>query len=255
MTIPLGLNDIERQIRLESDAVRDGNFRHAKNREYHLYLPLYNQVQWMEIGLPADAGLSWKSPSGEKPIVVYGTSIVQGGCASRPGMAWTGIVERELRQPLINFAFSGNGRLEKEVIDFITEIDAKLYVLDCLPNLTGRPAEEIEDLVMKAVIQIRTKHPSPILLVEYAGYTDGLVDRKNYESFSRANKASETACKKLIRQSVTNIYYLSCAEINMPMDGTVDSVHPTDYGMRVYANAYEKIIRKILNEKTRSAKE
>ena len=71
------------------------------------------------------------------PIVVYGTSIAQGGCASRPGLAWTNILGRKLDRPVINLAFSGNGKLEKELIELLSEIDASLYVLDCLPNLTS----------------------------------------------------------------------------------------------------------------------
>ena len=217
------------------------------NREYQLFLPLYNHVKWMEIGLPTDAELSWITPSTEKPLVVYGTSIAQGGCASRAGMAWTGILNRELPYPLINLAFSGNGLLEKEVLNFINEIDAQLYILDCLPNLVGRSAEEIEKATLEAVQQIRTLHKTPILLVEHPGYNDGFVDKKKLESYTKANNASKAAYKKLKADGIDDLFYLSYEEINMPMDGTVDGIHSTDYGMRAYADAYEKKIRKILH--------
>lgn len=125
------------------------NDQHVGNREYTLYLPLYNSVKWMEISVPKDAVFKPLPVRSDKPIVVYGTSIAQGGCASRPGLAWTNILGRKLDRPVINLAFSGNGRLEKELIDLLTEVDAKLYVLDCLPNLTssdyyatGETAEE-----------------------------------------------------------------------------------------------------------------
>ncbi len=68
---------------------------HKMGREYHLYLPLYNSVEWMEIGTEEDALFEPIPIRKEKPIVVYGTSIAQGGCASRPGMAWTSILERK----------------------------------------------------------------------------------------------------------------------------------------------------------------
>ena len=218
----------------------------TKGREYQLFLPLYNHVKWMEIGLPKDAELSWVAPSTEKPILVYGTSIAQGGCASRPGMAWTGILNRELPYPLINLGFSGNGMLEKEVLNFINEIDARLYILDCLPNLVSRPSPEIETATLNAVRQIRTLRQSPILLVDHVGYTDGFVDKKKYDDYHRANIASKKAYDQLLKEGVQNIFYLTYEEINMPMDGMVDGIHPTDYGMRAYADAYEKIIRKIL---------
>ncbi len=217
------------------------------NREYQLFLPLYNHVKWMKIGIPKESELTWITPSTEKPLVVYGTSIAQGGCASRAGMAWTGILNRELPYPLINLAFSGNGLLEKEVLNFINEIDAQLYILDCLPNLVGRSAEEIEKATLEAVQQIRTLHKTPILLVEHPGYNDGFVDKKKLESYTKANNASKAAYKKLKADGIDDLFYLSYEEINMPMDGTVDGIHSTDYGMRAYADAYEKKIRKILH--------
>ncbi len=220
----------------------------SKEREYQLFLPLYNHVKWMTLGLPKDASITWVIPSAEKTIVVYGTSIAQGGCASRPGMAWTGILNRELPYPLINLGFSGNGMLEKEVLNFINEIDAKLYILDCLPNLVVKKTPEIETAVIEAVRQIRTLHQSPVLLVEHAGYTDGLVDKDKFDSYTRANNASKQAFDQLKKEGVENVFYLTFEDINMPMDGMVDGVHPTDYGMRVYADAYEKMIRRILQK-------
>lgn len=220
----------------------------SKGREYQLFLPLYNHVKWMEIGIPKEAELSWVTPSAEKPIVVYGTSIAQGGCASRPGMAWTGILNRELPYPLINLGFSGNGMLEKEVLNFINEIDGRLYILDCLPNLISRPSPEIETATLNAVRQIRAQHEAPILLVDHVGYTDGFVDKKKYDNYIRANIASKKAYDQLKKEGVQNIFHLTCEEINMPLDGMVDGIHPTDYGMRAYADAYEKIIRKILSQ-------
>ena len=220
----------------------------SKGREYQLFLPLYNHVKWMEIGLPEDAKLSWVAPSSEKPIVVYGTSIAQGGCASRPGMAWTGILNRELPYPMINLGFSGNGMLEKEVLNFVNEIDARLYILDCLPNLISRPSPEIETATLEAVRQIRTLHEAPILIVDHVGYTDSFVDKKKYDNFIRANQASLKAFNQLKKEGIKKIYYLTYKDLKMPMDGMVDGIHPSDYGMRAYANAYERIIRKILRD-------
>ena len=73
-----------------------------------------------------------------------------------------------------------------------------------------------------------------------------MVDKTKFESYSRANKASRTAFEKLKAEGVSNLFYLSYEEIKMPMDGTVDGIHATDYGMRAYADAYEKVIREIL---------
>src|SRR5690606_8986301 len=80
-------------------------------REYTLYLPLYNSVKWMDISVPRQSAFVPHRPGKEKPIIVYGTSIAQGACATRPGLAWTNILDRRLDVPLINLAFSGNGKL------------------------------------------------------------------------------------------------------------------------------------------------
>src|SRR5262249_28093654 len=105
-------------------------------RELLLYLPLYNGVSSVEIGLPKAAKLSKAAlPAYRKPIVFYGTSITQGGCASRPGMVHTAILGRRLDWPVINLGFSGNGKMEVELAHLLAEIDAGAYVLDCLPNL------------------------------------------------------------------------------------------------------------------------
>ena len=102
-----------------------------------MYLPLYNGIKWMEVAVPAESEFIPLQVRNDKPVVVYGTSIAQGGCATRPGLAWTNILSRKLDRPVINLGFSGNGRLEKEVLDLVAATAAKIYVLDCLPNLVG----------------------------------------------------------------------------------------------------------------------
>ena len=107
-------------------------------REYVLYLPLYNGVQEVKIGVPEGATLEVAGPRpvGTKPIVFYGTSILQGGCASRPGMAYPAILGRRLDWPTINLGFSGNALSEPEVAQLLAELDPAVYVLDPLPNMT-----------------------------------------------------------------------------------------------------------------------
>lgn len=125
--------------------------------EYHLYLPLYNDVKWMEIGVPDSCALTFEPASLEKPLVVYGTSVAQGACASRPGMAWSTIVERELGHPVINLAFSGNGKMEPEVYDLLAEIDAKLFIIDCMPNLPGEESVMVYPRTLDGIRKLRKK--------------------------------------------------------------------------------------------------
>ncbi|MEZ6091654.1 MAG: SGNH/GDSL hydrolase family protein [Pirellulaceae bacterium] len=78
-------------------------------REYALYLPLYNGVDTMRIGVAEGSRFETMSPR-DKPIVFYGTSITHGACASRPGMVHTAILGRRFDMPVVNLGFSGNGK-------------------------------------------------------------------------------------------------------------------------------------------------
>lgn len=219
---------------------------HDNGYEYRLFLPLYNTVKWLEIGIEETANITFIPLSPEKPILLYGTSIAHGACASRPGMAWSNIVQRALDYPLINLGFSGNGRLEKEVIDLIAETDARLYILDCLPNIDGREESEIITLITNAVKQIRRQRTAPILLVEHIGYANGATNSKLLESYTRANQASKKAYEELLNENIGNLYYLTREELNIPAEGWVDHIHPNDLGMQAQATAIEAKAREIL---------
>lgn len=225
---------------------------HEQGREYRLYLPLYNQVNWLEIGVPEKTLFKPLPVRPEKPIVVYGTSIAQGGCASRPGMAWTSILGRQLDRPLINLAFSGNGRLEKELIELIGEIDAKIFILDCLPNLVSQeqyPDEEVKNRITSSVRHLRENHPeTPILLVEHAGYTDGEIMPARKEAYQRLNRIQKETFGELLKEGVQHLYYLSYDEMDLGMDDMVDGTHPNDLGMQHYAEAYARKVRDLLHE-------
>lgn len=218
-------------------------------REYQLYLPLYNDVKWMEIGVPDGETMTPLPLRLDKPIVIYGTSIAQGACASRPGMAWTNILGRRLHDPVINLAFSGNGRLEEGVVKYLTELDPKIYVLDCFPNLTGFPADTIQARLIKTVKTLQAKKPGvPILIVEDADESIGSLDSRRDSLFKRVNQVARKAFAQLKKSGLENIYYLPSGKIGLDIESTVAGVHPNDYGMEKYATAYEKAIRQILHE-------
>jgi hypothetical protein len=221
-------------------------------REYFLYLPIYNTLKWIEVGVSENADFTPLAPRLEKPIVVYGTSIAQGGCASRPGMAWTAILERDLHLPVVNLAFSGNGRLEPEVISLVNEIDAKVFVLDCLPNLSANSDSaslNVQRLIINAVKTIREKHPNtPILLAEHSGFIENRMDAARRKAILALNDASNKAYKQLQQAGFKNIFVLPAKEINMGTDGTVDGTHPSDLGMYRYAQAYQKSISALLKQ-------
>jgi len=239
-TISYHFNDIESKT----------NY-HELGNEYRLYLPLYSKVEWLKIGVNAHSHFEALPIRNERPIVVYGTSIAQGACASRPGMAWTAILGRKFDRPLINLGFSGTGLLDIPVIDLMAEIDAKIFILDCMPNLTnrGHTDKELKDLIINATKRLKAKRPEiPVLLVAHAGYTHGLTNPTIQTAYERVNLIQSDAFFELKKEGVDGLYYLSHTDINLQQDDMVDGVHPTDLGMVHYADSYELKLRDILRE-------
>ena len=218
----------------------------AKGFEYRLFLPLYNSIEWMQIGVPDSCYFEFIPVRKEKPVIVYGTSIAQGGCASRPAMGWTNILSRKLNYPVVNLAFSGNGPFEKAVVDLIQEIDAKVFIFDCLPNMGSLTDDEIYKRVMEGVQAIRAKHSVPIILTDHAGHTNDQTDTTKAAAWKRLNIAQKKAYQQLLKNGTKNLYYLDHDTIAFPADGAVDNTHPNDLGMQAYADAYERLLRKVM---------
>ena len=218
---------------------------HNQGNEYCLYLPLYNKVEFLQIGVTEGCRFDFVAPSLEKPIVVYGTSIAQGACASRPGMAWTNILQRKLDTPVVNLGFSGNGQLDEGFLEILSECDAGLFVIDCMPNMTGQRMEWIKERTEKGVRLIRSRSKAPILLVEHDGYMGYKASDKLKEDFTEPNKQLRAAYNAL-KDSISGLYYMTFEELALGMDSQVDGVHATDLGMQQYADAYCKKIKSIL---------
>jgi lysophospholipase L1-like esterase len=219
-------------------------------REYLLYLPLYNGVSSVEIGVPEgcklEPGAAW--PAGRrKPIVFYGTSITQGGCASRPGMAHVAILGRRLDRPVINLGFSGNGLMEPELAALLAEIDPAVYVLDCLPNMT---AKLVSERVEPFVRTLRKAHPAtPIVLAEDRTYTNAAIVPSARERNATSRAALKAACERLKAEGVGNLHYLpGDTQLGPDGDDTVDGSHPTDLGFYRMADAFEKVLAPLLGD-------
>lgn len=221
------------------------NFRHLSpvKKEYILYFPTGNTISWMQMDVPANCTFTPLPARQKLPVVVYGTAIVQGAGASRPGLIWTNILSRKLDVPFINLGFSGNGKLEPEIIDLISQLDAKAYVLDCLPNLTSVyiPANELKSRIVNAVTALRSKRPlTPVVLTEHAGYSDGTLTPVPHNEKSAANKALGEVFDSLRASGVKNIYLLKNAAAHKNAATTTDGSRSNDLKMISYANAYDE---------------
>lgn len=223
-------------------------------KKFRLYLPLYNTPKWLKIGVAANADFVAENVDDQPVLVFYGTSIMQGASASRPGMAWLNILGRQLNQPVINLGFSGNGRLEAPLIDLMNQTNARLFVLDCQPNLHDKnvySAEEIEKRISSSVQSLKAKHPNiPVLLVEHSsGLPSVNLDSALTGRYIWTSQIQNNTFQKLRKSGIKDLYLLTAKEIGFTDDSTIDGTHPNDLGMKQYADAYEKIIRKILNAK------
>lgn len=229
---------------------QEGNEAEAKfpdgarpNRECLVYLPLYNGTTELKIGVPEGSTLSQPKPRPEdksKPILVYGTSIAQGGCASRPGLAWPAIMGRILDRPVINLGFSGSGKMEPDTTKIISEVDASLFVIDCIWNIGDNDAA-YQANVPALVQAIRQQHPeTPILFV-------GQSHLRTNAHPTPATQSQESAVKKLADNGVKNLYLFPGDNlIGDDTEGTVDGVHPNDIGMLKQAQVLAPKVREIL---------
>ena len=214
-------------------------------RTFLAYLPLYNSVESIEVGIPSGNVFEPILPRQDKPIVFYGTSITHGACASRPGLTHPAILGRRLNRPIINLGFSGNGRMELEVGAFLAEIDPAVYVIDCLPNMgESDVAARTEPLVK----QLRQARPdAPIVLVEDRSFTNAWIQSAKRKRHEGNRSALAHAYDKLIEGGITNLYYLEGENLlGTDSEGTTDGSHPNDLGFMRQADAFEPVLRKAL---------
>ena len=213
-------------------------------REYLIYLPLYNGVSSVEVGVPVANSIEAAAPHASdraKPIVFYGTSITHGACASRSGMVHTAILGRKYGRPVINLGFSGNGRMEPEVTALIAELDAFVYVIDCCPNLGGaETAERTKPLVQ----QLRSARPdTPIVLVEDRVYTDAWLIKSKQSRNDGNHAALKQAFDELLAAGTKHLHYIPGSDLlGDDNDGAVDSSHPNDLGFARQAEAFDKVL-------------
>ncbi|HOY13815.1 MAG TPA: SGNH/GDSL hydrolase family protein [Saprospiraceae bacterium] len=230
--------------------------KNPEYREYLLNLPLYDGVESVFLGVNESAEVTKPKENyllNKKPIVHYGSSITQGGCASRPGMAYTNILARWLDRSVYNLGFSGEGTFEESVGQAICEMDVAMVIIDCNPNSdTSIICQRAIDLVR----QVRKCKPTtPILLLENYIYPDDAIFPENTPVFRDSkNKLQHRKWQKLSaaydvlkKEKIKNLYYQKGDHlIGDDFEGTVDDSHPTDLGMFRMAKVLHPVINKIL---------
>jgi hypothetical protein len=160
-------------------------------------------------------------------------------------MTHVAMLGRTFNREVINLGFSGNGRMEPEVLKFVAELDPAVFVLDCLPNMG---AQLVTERTLPGVKLLREAHPStPILLVEDRNIQTGFL----VEARRKGNEANHAALREafatLQEEKVPHVYYLEGANLlGDDGEGTVDGSHPTDLGFTRQAAEFERVLRPVL---------
>ena len=221
----------------------------AKEREYLLFLPLYDGVTSLSIGVDSTSVIQAPKlpyPSSAHPIVVYGTSITQGGCATRPGMSYTNILTRKLNREFINLGFSGNGQLDYEIAEIIAKrTDVALFILDFIPNVNEN---QIKEKTASFFHILRKNNPNtPVIFVETILFPHAFYDKAMCATINGKNNLLRREYEKLKKDGQKNIYYLSADNlIGKDGEATVDGIHLTDLGFLRFSEKLKQSIEKIV---------
>ena len=234
------------EIKAEHQKRLVGNME-PRMREYMLYLALYDEIKALELGVPEGyvmEGPAAATPRAEKPIVMYGTSILQGGCASRPGMAFTNILARRFDRTVINLGFSGNALLDYEIAELMAGVeDPAVFVLDYVPNARAAQIEEKGERYFRI---LRDAHPDvPVVFVEDPQFAHGIVDQAIAKEIREKNEAQKALYRRLKKAGEKKIYYVA-SEGMVRQEDFVDGIHFTDAGMLHYADHLTPALKKVL---------
>ena len=209
-------------------------------REYTINFPLYSKVSELYIGLAESAKVEAPTPYRDMlPIVYYGSSITQGGCASRPGSSYQAYITRRLRIDHINLGFSGSAMGEDAIIEYLKTLPMSCFVLDYDHNApTTEHLAATHEKLFKAV---REGHPNiPIIMMPKPVYYLPKSEAPRQEiikaTYDNAVKAGDK-----------NVYFIKSRDMMRYCgnDGTVDGCHPTDLGFYSMAKAVEKVMKNI----------
>ena len=117
----------------------------------------------LKIGSDKGATFRFLPVINEKPVVIYGSSIVQGASPSRPGLTWTNTLKRLTGYNIVNMGFSGSCLMEPVLFDALSEIDARCFVIDPIPNSYRLTDEEITSRLRYGILRLRSKVKRPFL--------------------------------------------------------------------------------------------
>ncbi|WP_246239750.1 SGNH/GDSL hydrolase family protein [Paenibacillus anseongensis] len=220
-----------------------------EQRVITLNFPLYQGVDEVLIGLDPEAQITAPPAYDHNhKIIVYGTSITQGGCASRPGMSYTNILSRRFNVEFLNLGFSGNGKGEPELAHLLAEIqDPACLILDYEANCVS--TELLQETLPNFISIYREKHPlTPILVISRITHAKEYFDVQMAKDRADRKRISIQAVEERRERNDANIYFCDGSLLlgENAQECTVDGSHPTDLGFLRMADGLTPILRQIL---------
>lgn len=215
-------------------------------KECMLFLPLYDELKSLEIGIDEGSTITSLDNPFRKRILIYGSSIVHGASAGRPGMAYPAILARKTGLYFMNLGISGNAKMEKAAARMVSEITADAFVLDCVPNPTPQQIKERAEYFVKTV---REKHPkAPIILVQSIIREQGNFDLEVRDRVKKQNEEITAAFNRLKAAGMKDIYLITAEKLlGNDGDSSTDGTHPNDLGFYRMAEELGPQITKILS--------
>ncbi len=237
-------------VRLEGGEFEEMFFREVarKRREFTVYLPLYHSIDVKRVLFDEDAEVLPPTPFAvEGPVVFYGTSITQGGCASRPGLSYQARLCRALNLDFVNLGFSGLGRGDLPVAQAMARLDASCYVLDYGQN--NPTVEEMDRVYLPFLRTIREAKPdTPIVLTTPISYAAELWIPGFHEEREQRRDVVRRAYLTQREAGDQRIFMIEGKDLLSleDGDGQVDGAHPNDLGFAKMAAAMQPLLREAL---------
>lgn len=216
-------------------------------KEFLVYLPLYDETKSLEIGVQKGSSFANLPNPFKGNIVVYGSSIVHGASASRPGMAYPAILSRHTGYNFLNFGVSGSAKMEKEVAHMLGDANPDLFILDCVPNSSP---EQVTERTAYLVSYLRNKHPNtPIIMIPSVVRELGYFNQNWGKRNEQQNNNWKAEFNKLIAKGITSLYYLDTDSLlGDDHEGTTDGTHPSDLGFMRMVEKIEPFVLDVLKK-------
>lgn len=218
-----------------------------REKEFLVYLPLYDETKSLEIGVKEGSSFTNLPNPFKRNIVVYGSSIVHGASASRPGMAYPAIMSRRTGFNFLNFGVSGSAKMEKEVAHMLGDTNPDLFILDCVPNSSP---EQVSERTAYLVSYLREKHPNtPIIMIpsvvrELSHFNQNWAKRNEQQ-----NSNWKIEFDKLITKGMKSLYYLDTDYLlGDDHEGTTDGTHPSDLGFMRMVEKIEPFVLDVMKK-------